>query len=278
MVVLVVAVLGLAVIGLRYYWETSARAKCMNHLKLVGEGFQKYHEQNDKYPPSHIAPGYASWAVVIAPMLPTTEGDNLKQWDLSKPYAQQTKQARKAVLSIYFCPTRKRPSSVSLAGDEGKKDSHLPGGLGDYGVCMGDGSLGKLWATKLANGPIAPAKVLQQKGDLILEWKSRTARSDLVRGLSNTLLVGEKHLVYEETCRAETGDGSLYNGDHPSSFARVAGPGHALANTRLDPFDNNFGSYHQNQVCLFLKADNSIHPFTPTVSTSLLAQLAKRGN
>ncbi|MGF1578308.1 MAG: DUF1559 domain-containing protein [Gemmataceae bacterium] len=276
--VLVVAVSGLVVVGLQHYWETSARLRCTNNLKLVGDGIQTYHQQNDNYPPSHIAPGYASWAVVLVPMLPTTERELLNKWDLSKPYVQQPKQPRQAVLSIYFCPTRKRPSLVSVEGDgENAKQTHVPGGLGDYGVCMGDGSLEKLWATDSANGAIIPAKVLERKDDRILKWKSRTAQNDLVRGQSNTLLVGEKHLVHEETCKASTGDGSLYNGDNPSSYARVAGSSHELAASRLDPFRNNFGSYHGNQVCLFLKADGSIHPFTPSVSPLLLAQLAKRG-
>ena len=62
-----------------------------------------------------------------------------------------------------------------------------------------------------ANGAIILGEVLEKKGDLILQWRSRTSFVDLQqqRGLSYTFLVGEKHVPAEEWGNADAGDGPL---------------------------------------------------------------------
>ena len=99
---------------------------------------------------------------------------------------------------------------------------------------------------------------------------------EAARGLSATLLIGDKHVPLAELGRATAGDGSLYNGQHAASSARVAGPGHGLASSVTDPFNTNFGSGHRD-LCQFVLADGSVRSFDISISEMVLGQLARRG-
>src|SRR5262249_39099018 len=110
------------------------------------------------------------------------------------------------------------------------------------------------------NGPIILGEVLQQEGDRILRWRSRTTLDDLKRGKSHTILAGEKQVPLPDgRGLTDQGDGSVYNGDYPASSSRVAGPGFGLARSTSEPARRNFGSAHPG-VCLFLFADVSARP------------------
>jgi prepilin-type processing-associated H-X9-DG protein len=89
-------------------------------------------------------------------------------------------------------------------------------------------------------------------------------------------LIGEKHVPPDGLGRADAGDGSLYDGQNPASCARVAGPGHGLAASVTEPFNNNFGSPHRG-FCQFLYADGSVRPITVGINEAVLGQLARRG-
>jgi hypothetical protein len=121
------------------------------------------------------------------------------------------------------------------------------------------------------------ADVIGRKDGRIVDWSSRTSLAMLTRGDSYTFLLGEKHVQEGHIGDAAFGDGSLYNGSHPASFSRVAGPGFPLARSIVDPVNANFGSYH-NGICHFLMADTSVRPMTIDTSEDVLGQLARRGD
>jgi type II secretory pathway pseudopilin PulG len=285
LLVIVVLVLGLLLSYLLRMREAAGQARCADNLRLIGEGIylakgasphQVLHEgaPGPPLPASRIAVGYATWAVQLAPYV--TANNPLADWDLRAPYADQQPAARAAVLGLYFCPARARPGLVSTEGDftpEGK--DHLPGGLGDYACASGDGDPRFPWDSEKANGAIVPARVLEQKGNLILRWQARTDLASLPRGLSNTILLGDKHVPLGKVGEAVFGDGSLYNGTHSASFARAGGPGYGLAQSPTDAFNNNFGSYHP-RLCQFLMADDSVRQLANAVSEEVLGQLIRR--
>ncbi len=281
--VLVALVIGLLALGLfvmllARHRENALRVQCKNNLKLIGDAFQQYHDSggnlaHKRLPPSRIADGYATWAVLIAPYL--TKENPLQQWSEQESYFAQDEEVRQARFLHYFCPSRPRTDTLSVAGDVNKTNTHQPGALGDYAAVAGDGSTD--WASVNANGALVLADGIERKGERIVKWHSVTSLDKLKRGEAYTLLLGEKHVPAGQFGDAAVGDGSLYNGAHPASFSRIAGPGFPIAPTVYSPFNKNFGSYH-NGICQFLNADTSVRWLTPEVSEFVLGELAKRGD
>jgi hypothetical protein len=92
-------------------------------------------------------------------------------------------------------------------------------------------------------------------------------------GLSNTLLVGEKHVPLKQLRQGPL-DNSAYNGDYFLSHARAAGPDYPLAQS-LDEFSPVFGSSHIS-VVQFGFCDGSVRPLPRTIDPKVLGLLASR--
>jgi hypothetical protein len=258
--------------------KNSQRAHCSYNLKQLGNAIHLFDEKNGFLPPTRIADDYATWAVLIVPYLEKRQSSDkdyaLKEWDVGKRYADQPPELREAWLTQMFCPARQRGSPLSVLGDG---DPNLPGAVGDYGCVSGDGREGKLWTGPNANGPMILGDVAKDDKGVILKWRGRTKldETSLKRGVSVTLLLGEKHVPEDEWGRVDQGDGCIYNGGRPASSARVAGPGYGLAQTRTAAFANQFGGYHTG-VCLFLKADMSLMVMSTDMSEEVLGRMAVR--
>jgi Protein of unknown function (DUF1559) len=269
-------VVGVGVMLLTRHRETALRAQCENNLRLIGIAVRAYHGNADdpkarlNLPPSYLADRYASWAPIIAPHL--VNDSPLIRWDLEQSYFTQPTDVREARLIMFFCPARRRLDTLSAAGDvDGGK--HFPGGLGDYGAVAGDNDVD--WTGPKADGAMIVADVLERKDDRLAKWQSRTSLKSLTRGEQYTMLVGEKHVLPEHMGDAAFGDGSLYNGQNPVSFSRIAGPGFPLASSMDAPYNRNFGSWH-NGVCIFLMADSSRRVLANNTSEFVLGELARR--
>jgi hypothetical protein len=275
MLVLGVFIAGIGIMLLARHRETAERTQCKNNLRLIGMAIRAYHGAPDdgnarlSLPPSYLADRYATWAPIIAPHL--VNDSPLIQWDLQRSYFAQPTEVREARLIMFFCPARRRPDSLSSAGDV-DGDKLFPGGLGDYAAVAGASDLD--WTGPKADGAMIVADVLERKDDRLLKWQNRTSLKSLTRG-DGTLLIGEKHVPADHFGDAAFGDGSLYNGQNPASFARIAGPGFPLANAMDAPFNKNFGSYH-NGVCQFLNADGSVRTLATHASEFVLGELARR--
>jgi hypothetical protein len=271
--------LGLAVMLISHSRDPAQRTECKMHLKYLGDAIRLFHDRNNMLPASCVAPGYSTWAVQIAPFLPQDQGKTLAAWDAGLPYYEQTAAAREAQVWLYYCPARRGPPQLSVSDDsapDGKwKAQHMAGALGDYGCASGTGDPARPWTSTDADGAVILGEVLEKKGDTIKKWKSLTTLNSLKRGQSYTILLGEKHVPKDAFGQTAQGDGSLYNGDHPASFARIAGKGHGLAQAPADPFNINFGSWHPG-ICQFLIADGSVQPRANNVDPELLAKWIRR--
>jgi len=278
LLLLILAGLGLGIPWLVQQHRSSQRAQCAHNLKTLGDGVQTFHDKSaikDKrwLPPSRIADGYATWPVLIAPYLKSDHP--LTNWDPTRRYVEQEPSVREAWLKEMFCPSRSRPSRLSVAGDVDAAGQHHPGAVGDYGCVSGDGDKAHPWKTKDANGAMILGEVLEMKDERILRWRSRTGLESLTRGTSYTLLLGEKHVPKDAWGQADQGDGSIFNGGRPAGSARVGGPGFPLATAQAAAFENNFGGNHQN-VCLFLAADLSLKALTSSISQDVLGEMMRR--
>jgi len=272
--------------------ERAKLAECAYHLKTLGEAIYFFEGTPENLknarltprpggpasrqflPAARIAEGYGTWAVQLGPYL--FPDDPATAWDEQKSYFDQSAEAREKTAAEFFCPARVRDFWVSRAGDirPGQTDN-LPGALGDYACVSGNGDPNHLWTSAEANGPIILGEVLEKRGDLITRWRSRTSLASLQRGVSYTLLLGDKHVPLGEYGQAAAGDGSIYNGQNPASFARIGGPGYGLSPSPESPFNDNFGSWHPG-VCQFLYADISVHTLANNVSEKVLGDLMRR--
>jgi hypothetical protein len=283
-------VAGLLAVLLSRQRENGMRLQCMNNLRRIGDAVHGFHEgqpgaddlQNPGHgylPPARIADGYATWAVLLAPYL--TDKNPLHDWDVSKSYLAQPPSVREALVTGYFCPARARPAWLSTTGEKDlETNKHVPGALGDYAGVAGSGDPARPWDGPNADGLIIIGEVLDWADDQIVRWRGRTRLPDVrrdatARGLSTTLLFGEKHVPPDTFGNANKGDGSLYDGHFPASVTRVAGPGYGLAASPTDPFNHNFGSAHP-RISHFLFADGSVRPFTADVNEDVLGNLARR--
>jgi Protein of unknown function (DUF1559) len=251
------------------------RVHCSYNLEQLGKGVHEFDVQHKFLPPARIAVDYATWVVLIAPYM--HRDHSLMNWDVSKPYAAQDAAIRTAYLKEMFCPARIRPEIQSTQGD-GEGDANLPGTVGDYGCVSGDGRANCPWTGTKANGPMILGEIVKEEKGKILQWRGLTRLDQdvsLKRGLSVTLLLGEKHVPLDKWGRSDQGDGCVYNGRNPASSARIGGPGFGLAGSLTDPFNSNFGSYHPG-VCLFLRADMSMIPFRNDVDQRVLGEMTLR--
>jgi prepilin-type processing-associated H-X9-DG protein len=119
----------------------------------------------------------------------------------------------------------------------------------------------------------------------VANWQAMVAFKDITDGLSNTLLIGEKHVLLGQEGQQAGGDNSIYNGDDIHAIVRVAGrqtPGpidRPLASSPTDSYraDERFGGYHPGG-CQFVLCDGSVRLISTTVDIDTLTRLAVRND
>ncbi|MBM3996355.1 MAG: DUF1559 domain-containing protein [Planctomycetes bacterium] len=283
-VIAIIAILiGLLLPAVQKVRAAAARMQCGNNLKQIGLAIHGYHDTKKELPPARLDyNGGATWCILILPFL---EQEPLyKQWDITKQYYQQSAAVRQTALPVYFCPSRRSagdtPLSTRDVPEAGWSSANFPGSLGDYGCCEGDNNNGQ-YNTDQADGAMILAAYNSATnpagGWFITKFYSRTRFANITDGLSNTLLVGEKH-VRLGTWGTTTGDGSIYNGDPGNQNAgRVAGASYPLARSRTDSYNLQFGSYHDG-ICQFVLCDGSVRSIDNSINGTTLGLLAARND
>jgi prepilin-type N-terminal cleavage/methylation domain-containing protein/prepilin-type processing-associated H-X9-DG protein len=265
-VIAIIAILmGLLLPAVQKAREAASRMQCGNNLKQQGLAMHLYHDTYGRLPPSRLGVGLATWMVEI---LPYIEQDSLyRQWNLSQTYYQQTDAARLTAVKIYFCPSRRlanQSPTASLSGDipSGIEDANTnyPGALGDYAACI---------------DPTGHDDTSQGCLSLVGPFQSTSGVrfADITDGLSNTLLVGEKH-VPQDKFGIGWWDCSSYNGDYFQCSTRAAGRSFPLT---TNPKDTGwkFGSRHM-QVVQFCFADGHVRSLPENIEPRILELLGTR--
>jgi prepilin-type N-terminal cleavage/methylation domain-containing protein len=283
--------------------EAANRIQCANNLKQLGLALHNYHDSAGQFPPVRVDYDYATWFVLIMPFL---EQDNVaRTWSFSQPYNVQSDVARSTEVKIFYCPSRRPPTGLSVVegvvpGDTTPPpevsgtptgrftvDDHPEGALGDYAACVGDmrGTPNdpnhQQWPGDLANGALI---IGSRKADGT--FQSHTNFASITDGTSNTFLAGEKHVPLGMFGRAKVGDSSLYNGVWTVYSGRVAGIEDPLATgpTDVTPsiggdafYARKFGSYHPG-IVQFVFCDGSVKPVQIGIDPENLRRLAVRND
>jgi prepilin-type N-terminal cleavage/methylation domain-containing protein/prepilin-type processing-associated H-X9-DG protein len=293
-VIAIIAILiGLLLPAVQKVREAAARASCQNNLKQLGLAVHNYHSSFGQLPPARVGrDAYATWPILVAPYIEAQNLANL--WDITKIYQQQPNPlARTTTVKVFFCPARRSPMTSPPAengvdGEDG--NGHLESACGDYASCDGDG---KDRNTADANGAmIAPLLLNPNVGDnnpypaQIHSFASRTNFDSISDGLSNTLLIGEKHVRRGGLGLASNGDDAYYSGYGYTSAQRSAGwytdsSGVRQNKPLMKPDDAastiRFGSWHTG-VCNFVFCDGSVRPLPVNIDIDVLRLLAVRND
>ena len=275
--------------------EAANRMSCSNNLKQIGLAVHNFHDTHKYLPPDRIVGEWATWAVLI---LPHMEGDNLfKLWNLNRRYYEQPLDPDPCAhnLKFYFCPSRRQPPGTYSVNDS-VPDPPLgprPGGLSDYASCGGhNGATGALiigHAEGITPGGqrIIGSFASAPPGTVLTKWRGQTDFASITDGLSNTLLIGEKH-IRPNSLHGKNEDRSVFSGGNANNYRRLAGrqptnpptdrPLVHDPNDQLGPVVNSsFGSRHPGN-CQFVFCDGSVKPIPVTVSLETLTRLARRND
>jgi prepilin-type N-terminal cleavage/methylation domain-containing protein len=310
-VIAIIAILiGLLLPAVQKVREAAARMSCSNNLKQLALACHSFNDATGHLPPARLArDAYATWPVLVMPYIEA--GNNYKLWNVADGYADQTPQARQATLKIFFCPSKPRTTQISpsnqnppgtgsypYSGTYLGKPVDLSGACGDYACCDGNGSNRNIYS---ANGamicghvtmPYTPLQTGANGVDQpnanpptlplipITQFEGYTSVAGIANGTSQTLLLGEKHVVDGHYGQYDYGDHSMYNGANYSSAQRSAGPNYPLARSIFDKpsnFLDIFGGPHQG-ICMFAFCDGSVHPLNVNIDQTNLGRLAGRTN
>lgn len=300
-IAIIAMLIGMLLPAVQKVREAANRGSCMNNLKQIGLACQMHHDTNGWLPPSRDLLAYpgelpelagpsslepdgdedigASWIVYI---LPYIEQQNVfNQWNLSTypnqnsgygngygvPYNYQSVGAVQVQIPNFYCPSRRNPStpptwSIITAYGESYE---TPGALGDYACCVGTSGI-DIWDQGLNIGPDGAFR-------LGTNGKGRPF-SDFTDGLSNIVLVGDKHVPIGGFGLAPW-DNAMFDGAN-NAWGRGLGPAYPLATSiTYDKIVKSwlFGSYHPG-ICQFVFGDGSVHPLSTSLDPVILGYLS----
>jgi prepilin-type N-terminal cleavage/methylation domain-containing protein/prepilin-type processing-associated H-X9-DG protein len=292
-VIAIIAVLiGLLLPAVQKVRESANRIKCANNLKQIGLAVVNYHTAYGFYPPIRIATPWATWAAII---LPYMEQDAVNRaWDYQLRYFEQTDAARLHNNPNYFCPSRRAvPTTFSISDTSGTvyPPPGVPGGLGDYGACVGttgaDGALAEGIVVTMIQPdgtPYTGAPNNAPKLTRITAYRNALDINAITDGTSNTFFAGEKfNRIASMDGKDE--DRSIFGGAIRSYCARLAGmkadgteyPLVADVNETSSAATNLFGSSHPG-LCMFVFCDGSVRSVRNETSLDILTRLSIRND
>ncbi len=257
--------------------EAANRMKCANNLKQMGLACHNYHDTYGKLPYARSKGGEnrTTWAKLILPYIEQqniyttftetiagvnqTDGFNNLVPNLGGNPNPQVLAAAQAQVTVFICSSRRGPPVQCYI------DPAFPTltGMGsDYAGCIGDG-------TSSPSGVYTGIIGFVNGGTGTQAGVRFAAVTD---GLSNTIMIGEKHIQQSMLGNDYITDGIIYQGGEQQTYARVGGPGHPLAFAPDDTATNQFGSYHPG-VCQFVFGDGSVHAIPNSIDTTTLGYL-----
>ena len=171
--------------------ESSRKLQCANNLKQIGVAFLAHLEAFDAFPSG--GNGVVGTVRVWSNGVPETFGKQKWSWGYQiLPFTEQTNLwnnpsdtfVASTPVRLYFCPTRRR--SVALSGGNWQTETG-PRAMTDYagnaGTSSAGGAMGSAYAGNGGDGIVVQTGTLPQ-----------VTADDVVDGLSNTIMVGEKNL------------------------------------------------------------------------------------
>jgi prepilin-type N-terminal cleavage/methylation domain-containing protein/prepilin-type processing-associated H-X9-DG protein len=286
--------------------EASARTECGNNLKQLGLACIHHAEERGTLPPSRDLQAYpgelvelttaqafidgepdndedigVTWAVYVLPYIEQQnaynlfdvkyypKGDSHAGTGYGVPYANQQPEAVQSRVKTFMCPSRR-----GIDTPPGLSSGTNPGALGDYAACTG--TTGYDYFGYGVNGVNtgSPNGAFRMG----IEGGSAVRLAEITDGLSNTILLGDKHVMPTKFGLSSGYDCSIYDGININCSTRAlappsgASPGYPLM-TSINDTGWKFGSYHPN-FCLFVFADGHVQAISSTADPTVLGYMA----
>ncbi|WP_417376396.1 DUF1559 domain-containing protein [Gimesia maris] len=282
------------------------KTQCANNLKQLGLATHSFHDTHGAFPPARLILNVPRTAIDnggmlvgldeptwLVRLLPFMEQSSLHaQWDEYLTYGLNPKSARQQALSVFLCPERHSVDTavvdeeiITITAPCGcpAGTQTVPGGaVADYAANHGDLSPGAIsqptdfyWGGN-GTGVIISSRPMGDESGIERNWLDKVRIADVTDGASNTLLIGENHVL--GTWKNKTPfNGPAYLGRHLTNFSRIAGPGVPLGHHQNDSRAGSysFGSSHSGYV-QFTMADGSVRTISTSINTRLLGHLANR--
>jgi prepilin-type processing-associated H-X9-DG protein len=270
-VIAIIAILiGLLLPAVQKVREAAARIQCGNNLKQIGLACHSYHDTYGTlpYPRSGGGQNRHTWALLILPYIeqntiytayktPITGVSQTDGFNNHTSTDPTIVAARTSRVSTFLCPAR-RGSSLSPI----TTGSTVMGEASDYAACSGDTS----------TVPTSGAFRLVNSNHLL----SGVKFGDINDGLSNTFLIGEKHIQLGLLNDPIT-DGFIYSASEQQTYHRRAGSSNPLAIDKTAVAATQFGSWHTG-ICQFVFADGHVQGVLNSTPGPVLALLANRSD
>ncbi|RCS46391.1 DUF1559 domain-containing protein [Bremerella cremea] len=247
--------------------EAARRTQCINNLKQVGLAVHNFHDTFGELPPSRVQYEYLGWSALLLPFM--EQGNLYDQIDMKKKYIDQTAAVQQTGISGYVCPSRHKSGDLTQV------------------VQAINGANGAVWDYASVSGPSGDNSIIRQlrkeKGMLVVadgnkdKYRSQTDFASVTDGLTNTIMVGERHVQVQNLRDEKTGhDGPILSGWAYTTM-RAAGPDYPLASNKRDDVDGVahlvFGSFHPGTVN-FVMGDGSVRPIQVNIDEINLGRLA----
>ncbi|MEW4452410.1 DUF1559 domain-containing protein [Bremerella sp. JC817] len=249
--------------------EAARRSQCTNNLKQIGLAVHNFHDTFGELPPSRIKYEYLGWSAVILPFMEQTS--LYDQIDLKVRYKDQTTVVQQASISGYVCPSRHSPGDQTTEVQAINVDN---GAVWDYAsVCGPSGDNSIIRQVGREKGMIVVAKGDQNA------YETQTNFASVTDGLSNTIMIGERHIHNDKLRNENTGhDGPILSGWAYTTM-RAAGTDYPLAQHKRDNVGGVehlvFGSFHPG-IVNFVMGDASVQSIQVNIDETNLGRLANR--
>jgi prepilin-type N-terminal cleavage/methylation domain-containing protein len=276
-VIAIIAILiALLVPAVQKVRDAAARAQCSNHLKQQSLAVLNFHDSFKVLPPSRRDANY-TWFVSIMPFI--DQAHIQAQWTMnSGNFYGQNATARETTVAAYFCPSRRGPVRTTVPEPtQGGGTASAIGACADYACNVGTTGSDYWWPINDDGTPNTP-----NDGPFRMDnnWGLPTTPTfvggvkiaHITDGMSNTFMVGEKHVFRGHLTDYTKGDGPAYNGDSGHSN-RGAGPSRLLAKGPTDTVTGRFGSWHPG-YCQFALCDGTVRAIPVDLNGTMLGYLA----
>ncbi|UUO07928.1 DUF1559 domain-containing protein [Blastopirellula sp. J2-11] len=261
--------------------EAARRMQCSNNLKQLGLAVHNFHDTYGTLPPAVIGNEFGTFFPLLFPQM---ELQNVQdQLDMTAKFTSGDNntfiKSPAASIPALLCPSRR--SGVQQTPQGAAADYATTGNRESSDDCDRFEQGGA--SPNVHYGALIHSTGGTVSGNQITGWRSQTKFASITDGLSNTSLLGEKHVAQDNLNKeASDGDGTFYfwytsnwrtwTIVRNSKWTIIREPNYHRENSG---FQKRFGSYHPG-IAQFLFCDGSVHNVATIVDPVNLYLMADR--